>query len=369
MTRTFFFAPPSLLSALLLTLLCVSCGGPNFYFDSEPTPEWTRHTTSQIGSATIEMVGTAPVTTQVKNDFDLAVREAKNRIAQLFMSQVVSRSSDWSLSLTNNGEGSEDRQVLQQNIEVRTNVKVDNVKVVAQHRDEETSTQYVRVTVDRHAWATRLNRRTEATFRQLQQDTRRAQSAMQANHPLQAYQALVGAYQAGQQIEPDIIVLELLAPQQGAQTKLRELHRTLSQLGQQLRENFQFAISIQCADRRIARDVKTNLETFLNDYGFSTGRSARLIRVEAQLGKRFLKKERIAGRTEFVYAATGKLRVVAPDGSEVRSLAFHLPPETYTEQSPRDRDAMALALRLAADTVTSKFRSQFRSAFPRHDLQ
>jgi hypothetical protein len=369
MTRTFFFSQRSLPGALLLILLSVSCGGPNFYFDPAPIPEWTRHATSQIGPATIEMVGTAPVTTQVKNDFDLAVREAKNRIAQLFMSQVVSHSSDWSLSLTNNGQGSEDRQVLQQNIEVRTNVKVNNVKVVAQYRDEETSTQYVRVTVDRHRWATRLNRRTEETFRQLQGESQRARSAMQANHPLQAYQALLRAYQSGQELEPDIIVLELLAPRQGAQAKLREIHQTLRQIGEQLRENFQFAISIQCADPNVARDVKTNLETFLNDYGFSTGREARLIRVEAQLGERFLKKERIAGRTEFVHAATGKLRVLEPDGSEVRSLAFHLPPETYTEQAPRDRVAITRALRLAADTVTSKFRSQFRNAFPRHDLQ
>jgi len=349
-----------------LFLVAAGCSGPNYYLNEGENPGWLRHTTATIGGAKIEMVGTAPITTQVKNDYDLAVREAKNQIAQLFMSQVISRTNDWSLVLGKE-QGGQDRQVLQQNIEVRTNVRVDDVKVLQKWRDEETHTQYVLVRVNRGAWAQKINKRTEATFSQLEKEFELAKQTMNANRPLQGYKSLLKAYEYGRILEPDIVVLELLDPRKGAKTKLNAIHQTLRELGKTLRDEVGFSIQIRCPDSSVAQDTQANLESFINQYGFTSATRPRMIRIEAEIGQRFVKKEKVANRVELVHAAQGKLRVLEADGSEVQALSFVLSPRGYTEQSQNGREAKKAALRLGGDTIVSKFRSLFRKAFPRED--
>lgn len=358
--RRFTFTP--LLSLLLLCLYAAGCGGPNFFFDKAPAPDWLRQTTSELSHSKIQMVGTTPTTTQVKNDYDLAVRDAKNQIAQLFMSQVVSRTTDWSLSLGR--EDTEDRQVLQQNIEVRTNVKVDNVKVLHHYRDEETQTQYVLITVDRRAWATRINLKTETAFTQLSHALETARAALDTRRPLKAYGTLLKAFQKGQEIQPDIVVLELLAPKQGAERKLNELHHQLREVSQELRDHHPVYIQVKAPDTQIARDLRIKLETFFNGYGFSAASTEDSIRISVVIDQRFVNKERVAGRREFVHSATGSIKVVEPSGSEFTSISFHLSPNSYTEQHRDRAQAAENALRLGADAITSKFRSLFRKEFP-----
>jgi len=353
-------------SLLGLFLFAAGCSGPNYYLNEGESPGWMRQTTSTIGGAKIEMVGTAPITTQVKNDYDLAVREAKNQIAQLFMSQIVSRTNDWSLVLGKE-QGGQDRQVLQQNIEVRTNVKVDDVKVIQKWRDEETHTQYVLVRVNRGVWAQKIHKRTQATFAQLGKEFELAKQTMSANRPMQGYKSLLKAYEYGRVLEPDIVVLELLDPRKGAKTKLNTIHQTLRELGRTLRDEVGFSIEIQCSDSSVAQDTQTNLETFINQYGFTSASRPRMIRIEAKIGQRFVKKEKVANRVESVHAAQGKLRVLEADGSEVQALSFVLSPRGYTEQNQNGREAKKAALRLGGDTVVSKFRSLFRKAFPREE--
>ena len=108
------------------------------------------------------MVGVAPVTSHVQRDVELATRDAKARVAQMFASQVVSRTTDWAVSTGGSSEG--DRQITQQNIEVRTNVKVEDVTVAGTYRDKATKTQYVRIIVDRVAWTRRLEKRLGKTY-------------------------------------------------------------------------------------------------------------------------------------------------------------------------------------------------------------
>ena len=358
--RRFEFTPPR--SLLFFCVYVAGCGGPNFFFDKAPAPDWLRQTTSKLSHSRIQMLGTSPTTTQVKNDYNLAVREAKNQIAQLFMSQVVSRSTDWSLSLGR--EDTEDRQVLQQNIEVRTNVRVDNVKVLHHYRDEETRTQYVLVAVDRRAWATRINLKTETAFTQLSHALETARAALDNKRPLKAYGILLEAFQKGQEIQPDIVVLELLAPRQGAERKLNELHHQLREVSQKLRDRHPVYIQVKAPDTQIARDVRIKLETFFNGYGFSAASSENSIKISVVIDQRFLKKERVAGRKEFVHSAAGSIKVVEPNASEFTSISFHLSPNSYTEQHRDRAQAAENALRLAADAVTSKFRSLFRKEFP-----
>tara|TARA_Y100001934_G_C12237825_1_gene718744 strand:+ start:96 stop:1181 length:1086 start_codon:yes stop_codon:yes gene_type:complete len=354
------------IAVLFALFSIVGCSGPNYYLDEGKSPDWLRQTTSKIGGANIEMLGTAPITTQVKTDYELAVREAKNQIAQLFMSQVISRTNDWSLVLSKEN-GGQDRQVLQQNIEIRTNVKVDDVRVLRKWRDEETHTQYVLVRVDRGAWAQKISRRTEQTFKQLENAFARAKNNIEANRPMQGYKFLLKAYEHGRLLEPDIVVLELLDPRKGAKSKLNQIHETLRTLSQTLRDEVGFSIQIECPDSTIASDAQANLKSFLNQYGFTTAQRPRMIRIAGEIGQRFIKKEKIANRIELVHAAQGSLRVLEADGSEVQALSFVLPPNGYTEQNKNKRQAKKAALQLGGDTIVSKFRSLFRKAFPTNE--
>ena len=61
------------LTGLILLLTAIGCSGPNYYLNEGESPAWLRQTTSTIGGAKIQMIGTAPITSQVKNDYDLGI--------------------------------------------------------------------------------------------------------------------------------------------------------------------------------------------------------------------------------------------------------------------------------------------------------
>lgn len=354
----------SRLPAILIALLIPACAGPNYYFDKGPSPEWTRDSTSTIGQKAIRMIGTAPVTGQTQRDLDFAVRDAKARIGQLFISEVKSRTIDWSLSLQGGNRDGE-RQVLQQNIEVRTQMKVEDVKVETNYRDKETRTQYVAVTVNRPAWTAKIQKRLTTKLDQLSGALSAAKVHREKRQGLAAYTKLQGGYALGASIQSDIIVIDLLQPKLGFGGRLAALKGSLDEVNRSLRESFSFELKIKSRAPAIGANFNVKLEEFLNGYGFSLGakKTPHVILITAEIQQKFVTKENVGNRTEFVHAALGKLRVTDADGSEVQSLSISLPNRGYTERGPNRKAAALKALELAGDSLSSKFRSQFRKSF------
>lgn len=353
------------LAPIFTVAMLTACAGPNYYFSDGPSPDWTRETTSKISSKGIRMVGTSPVTSRTQRDQDLAVRDAKAKIGQLFVSQVKARSTDWSLALQG-GEKNSERLVLSQQVEVRTNVKVEGVKVESSFRDEETRTHYVVVTVDRRVWSSKIKKRVLLRVTEVNAAIDQAESMLSKRRAMATYENLLRASLLIQEVEADLIVVDLLDPQLGMGKKLSELAGKIGGINQNLSENFSFVLSLKAPDANLAQSVRSNIEEFLNSCGFSLTEkaTANSIRISAEIGQKHLKKERVGTRTEFIHVASGKLKVTEPDGSEVRALSFSLNPRSYTERDSDQKAAADKALQLAADTLASKFRSQFRQAFP-----
>jgi len=354
------------LGTIFVLGFAVACAGPNYYFDDGPSPDWTRETTSRISSKAIRMVGTSPVTSQTQRDQDLAVRDAKAKIGQLFVSQVKARSTDWTLALQG-GEKDSERLVLNQQVEVRTNVKVEGVKVASSFRDEATRTQFVVVTVDRRAWSKKIKKRVLQRMSEVNSAIDAAQGKVSERRAMSAYQNLLRGSLLVQEVEQDLIVVDLLDPQLGLGKQMSELIQKIAGVNRALSENFSFVLSLKAPNSTLIETVQTNIEEFLNGYGFSLSKAAtaNTVQITAEIGQKHVKKERVGNRTEFIHAATGLLRVTEPDGSEVRSLSLSLNPRSHTERDTKRKMAAEKALQLAADTITSKFRSQFRQAFPR----
>ncbi|MFC1654615.1 hypothetical protein ACFL2F_02315, partial [Myxococcota bacterium] len=87
------------------------------------------------------------------------------------------------------------------------------------------------------------------------------------------------------------------------------------------------------------------------------------IRLEIVIGQHKLDPEQVAGRTEYVNAGTGSLKAKDADGTEVPELTVKFESDRYKERDTNPQKAATKALSLAADTLSSKFRSAFRNAY------
>lgn len=349
-------------ASLVMAALLLGCGGPNFQFDPAPAPAWISAEPSDVNARSIEAVGIAPVTTTVQRDIELATRDAKNRVAQIFESQVAARASDWTLAVSGGAADSE-RTVASSSVEVRSNVNVEDVTVAAAYRDEATQSQYVRIAVDRAAWTRRLTQRLADRLEQIDRQATAARDALAARKPLAAFSELLAAYALGQQVEPDIVVIDLLDTRAGVRKRLLDLKRELDATGKRLRADFKFAVKIRGGDAQSKTKLTGNLRDFLAGYGFAIGSGRDTVTLEIELGQRFVASEQVAARTEQVHAATGSLTALDADGSEIAELGFALAADRYTERDTDKAAAQKKALLLAADTVASKFRSGFRRLF------
>lgn len=344
--------------------LAGACGGPNYHFDAAPAPAWTRAETGGSGG-TLTSAGAAPATLEVQRDLDLATRDAKEHIAQMFNSQVSSRATDWAMAVTSTAGGAE-RTVTQQTVDVKSNVKIEDVVVKQTYRDETSKMQYVQVDVDRAAWARKLHARVAQGFETLAADVTATQDALVQRHPFSGLKTLLAGQAVGKEIEPDIIVIDLLDPQAGAYAKLTTLKNSLAELNQKLRQDFGFTLQLSAVPKDIAGALRASLEQLLKMQGFAPAAGNAAMRIEVNAGEKFIETTHVANRQEQVHGATGALRVFEPDGKEVPDLAVTL----STGQNESDVDAArarSKALSLAADTLVAKFRSAFRKNYVREE--
>jgi hypothetical protein len=343
----------------LVSLLLISgaCAGPDYHFDAGPTPAWTRAETG-AKEGVIRSTGSAPCSLDVRRDADLATADAKNRIAQLFDSQVSSRSSDWTVAV-NSGAGTNERVVSQQTVDVRSHVQVEDISVAQQYRDAEAKTQYVQVEVNRAAWTDKVQTRLDRGLAALQASIDASSAAVAKRHPLAGFKACLLGRVVGNGLQADAVVMDLLNPKAGAYDKLLALKKELEANQQRITGSFGYTLSVAGASGPVAEQVRAGVESFLKAQGLAPASGAKAARFMVNVGEQFVQVAQVANRQEQVHAATGDLKVYEPDGIEVPELAVHLG-TTETESDVDAARAKSKALTLAADAIVSKFRSAFR---------
>ena len=344
-----------------VALLCTAaCGGPNFHFDPKPAPDWTRAETTGQGS-TLTAVGSAPTTVENQRDVDLASRDAKSRLAQVFNTQVASRSSDWSISASS-GNVEHEHAVAEQDVQTRSNITIDDAPVTKSYRDEATKMQYVEIEVNRHAWLERLHGRVDKEVAALNADIAKLQDALKQKHMLAGYRAYTAGQNRGKAVEPDVIVLDLLDPKAGVGVKLTELKATLADLANHLRSDFGYTLQLNNVPADVTPALRAGLDNFMRGMGFAPASGAGGAKIVVTVSEQFLQVAQVANRQEQVHAALGELKVYEPDGKEVPELAVNLG-NRETEQDTDNAKARTKALGLAVDSVVSKFRSAFRKTY------
>jgi hypothetical protein len=347
----------------IATLFLCACGGPAVHFDAKPAPGWINARGSGVGGGAISVVGAAPATLDPQRDADLATRDGKSRIAQLFDSEVKSRSTDWTLASTR-GE----KSVTASSVEVRSNVRVDEVAVESTYRDEGTRTHYVKVSVDRGAWSKRVQKRLEDGLAEVTGHVDAAGKALASGRVTTALKETLAGYEKGHALEPDFVVADLIAGDLKARERLATAKKGLDDAARKMRAEHPVALEVTGPADAKARFV-ADVTKFLGSYGFTVADKpgAGALRLKATLGERFAKNETVAGRSEKLHAAQGKVQLLDADGAPVAGLDVDLGPDRYTERDVDDAKAKEKALTLAAETSASLFRTAFRRAYPAGD--
>jgi hypothetical protein len=347
---------------LLLTTLA-ACGGPALQYDKPPAPGWINQPPTGIESATLTGVGGAPATIEIARDSEMATRNAKSRVAQLFESKINSRLSDWTLAMTG-GAAEVNLDGATHSIEVRSSLTVEGSSVQAQYRDEPTRTHYVKILVDRVTWAGRIHGRITDGFAKFESNLAAAKKAVESNKPLAALKSLLEASKEGAKIEPDVTAIDLLDNKAGIRAKLDKLRGEMDELSKALRSNYKFSLSIKSPDPKSAKQLQANIEQFLATWGFSVSKPGpNVIKLDIVVAQHKLDPEQVAGRTEYVNAGTGTLKATDADGTEVPELTVKFESDRYKERDTDPKKAASKALSLSADTLSSKFRSAFRNAY------
>ena len=344
----------------LALIAAAACGGPNYHFDRGPMPDWTRAETTGQG-ANLTAVGSAPATLEPQRDVDLASRDAKSRLSQVFNTQVATRSSDWSVSASTGGAERE-HAVAEQDVQTRSNITIDDAAVKQSHRDESTKMQYVEIEVNRRAWLERLHNRVDKEVAALHRDIATLQDALKQKRMLAGYRAFNAAQGRGKAVEPDVIVLDLLDPPAGVGAKLTELKATLADQASHLRSDFGYTLQLNNVPADASPALRAALDNFMRGLGFAPATGAGGAKIVVTVGEQFKQVEQVANRQEQVHAAMGELKVYEPDGKEVPELAVTLG-SRETEQDVDPAKARSKALGLAVDSVVSKFRSAFRKTY------
>lgn len=346
--------------AAVAWLCAAACGGPNYHYDPKPAPDWTRAETTGQGT-TLTAVGTAPATLEPQRDVDLATREAKSRLAQVFNTQIATRSSDWSVSVSAGGVAREG-QAAEQEVQTRSNITIDEAQVTRGYRDETTQMQVVEIEVNRRAWLDRLHGRVNKEVVALEADVATLQGALVQRHMLAGYRAYTAGQNRGKAVEPDVIVLDLLEPQAGVGPKLTQLKAQLADLARHLRCDFGYTLQLTGVPADVSPALRAGLDNFLRGLGFAPAGGNGGAKIVVTVGEQFLQVAQVANRQEQVHAALGELKVYEPDGKEVPELAVNLG-NRQTEQDADQARARSKALGLAVDSVVSKFRSAFRKTY------
>ncbi len=348
-------------------ILAASCG-PNMYWGEGKRPGWLKIDGTRLNKSRngITAIGSTPATTRAAEDQDLAERDARTQISNMLSSEVKSRQLVWTMQVSTNDEA-DDEQVVRQDVEVTSNLRLEDAKVASSWRDEETKTVYVLFKVDTPAWASRIKRRLAGGLAEVESMRAKGTQELRAGKGLRAYRTMKQAYAVGARLGEDARVMDVLATAQGYGRKVARAKQELDDFQDTLLDSAQIEINVSARDSDMGRQTRGGLEQFLKALGLKVvmpgqgGRSA--VKMKVEIGHLPKGVRNVGRRTEHLSEAMARLRVIEPDGSEVRKLSVDVSGRRYTERGNSAAQAAKRATALAARTVQSRFRSKFRRAF------
>lgn len=349
----------------LFILLC-ACG-PKYYYSGGAQPDWLNQVAGSGDMNRLQVVGMSPLTSNVQHDTELAVRNGKAQVAAMFVSEVDSQVTLWTMTSEKNGKV-DNKEIFQNNIQIRSNVKVGDVKILESHRDKKTKSQYVLLTVDKNQWRSGLQKQIDAQLKMLVEAIEKSKASHAKKAALETLQNLQKGYQIGGAMEPDIIVMDLLAPENNVAETIRIQKTEMDTLKESILATHPFQIKVKISDEKLESEVQQRVRNFLSDLGHGfqftePTTAAEGIQVSISIGQEFIKTESVGSRVEYVYAATGKITVTEPNGSVLDDMTVSLRPKAYTVRAQNEAEGEKKALELAVETIGSKFRSKFRQMF------
>ena len=362
-----YIIPRILASTLTVVLGCVACG-PNMHFAQRDRPGWLVIDGPRVHKrpGRIDAVGGSPVTTHVRSDLDLAGRDARSQVANMLSSTVVSRSMVWTMQMSHNDD-SDDEQVVAQDVEIRSDLRIEHAKVVASYRDEGTRTAYVRLVIDSRAWAADIEKRLSGRLAKIRTKTQQALRQQRAGQWLGSYRTVREAYAIGATLGKDVRVLDLLAPGRAFGKEVAAAKQALDDARSQIRSKMAVIVSVRCPNGHLARGVSDGLIRFLKSHGLQAAalsKRARLgVHIQVDVSQRPMGRNAVGRRIEYTSGGQARLRVADGHGKEVVALAINLPGRRHVERGNSPAEAAKRALTLASETVVARFRSKFRRHF------
>ena len=349
---------------LAMTLMLAACG-PKYHFTDGPTPPWVNQVTANQGSGNLQAIGMSPLTSNVQHDTEMATRDAKSKIAQMFVSEVDSRLTVWNMAMDVNGEQS-NANAVQKNTAIRSKVRVEDTRVIASFRDKSTMQQYVQLGVDQSRWMGKLQTRIGSKLKEMQSAVNEASAAKKDGRAFFALQSISKGYQHGKKLEPDALVMGILSPGHKSSEAFTELKSQLFTMRKAIISEHPFQLDISAGPDgkwTLRNQVADYLKKELGATVLAAGQSQpNAIKIAISYGQTQIKRERVGRRIEFVHAANGAIKAQEPNGSDIPALSYFLPEKTNIVRAKTPKEGAQQGAQLAADTLNSKFRSLYRRA-------
>jgi hypothetical protein len=341
-----------------MRLACVSLcliGCSSIRYDKPPSPAWIQQTPTKMDAGVGEVVGIAAATEDARGDAERGLASAKQRLAEALVSQVRTQSNDWSWS-----SASKEQTVVEQNVEVRTDIQLEGVTQTGAYRDEVTGSQYVRARVDLGAFVQKLKARVQPTIEALSRGLVEAK-AMEQTRAIEAYLSLLKLHTVADDAVSDVRVLNALAPKDETLSAFRSVTRDLEAQTKGLAARTTFAVTVSGPDAALNERMRQAAREVFSKWGFKeTVSKDPSVRLVVTLETKRLADEAISGRTAFVYTAIGGARLQQRDG-DFSPLSVELQEGRYTESHASEPEARRRALQSGAETLMSLWRGLGRS--------
>lgn len=355
-------------AALGVGLLLTSGCGPNMYWGKGNQPDWLQMDGTRINRTptSITSIGSTPATTRVREDQSLAERDARTQISQMLSSEVKSKQLVWTMQVST-GEESEDEQVVRQDVEISSKLRLEDAQVIASWRDKKTKTTYVRFRVDTIKWANRIIKRLDDGLAEVESLRAKGGRELRGGRPIRAFGTMRQAYDVGTQLGEDVRVVDVLAPSKRYGRKVTESKEKLDDFRETLLDAAKVEINVTSSDRNSARKARGELEQFLKAQGLRVALPGRggsqTVKLNLEIDQEPMGTQRVGRRVEHVSGAKARLEVVEPGGREVSKLSVSFSGRRYQERGKSPSEAAERAIALAAQTALSQFRSKFRHVF------
>lgn len=351
----------------LSTPLLVGCG-PNMYWGKGEQPSWLVIDGQRLKKTprAITAIGSTPATTQVGEDRSIAERDARTQIAQMLASEVKSKQLVWTMQVST-GEDSEDEQVVRQDVEVSSKLRLEEAKVMSVWRDKPTKTTYLLLNVDTVKWAQKIIKRLNDGLTEVQALRAKGDADLSGGRSMRAFRTMRQAYGVGGRLGEDVRVVDVLSPSQGFGRKVTEEKENLDEFREKLLDTAKVEVLVTCTERDSARRARGDLEAFLKSQGLRVALPGKggenAVKLTLEVGAEPMGSQRVGRRVEFVSGATATLRVTEPGGKGVTKLSVAFSGRRYQERGKTAAEANQRAIALAVQTAVSQFRSKFRREF------